>query len=127
MLAPKQNLGNFGEEAAVKYLKNNGYIILDRNFQNKIGRRLGEIDIIAKDKKENEIVFIEVKTREYEKYKNTLPEENITYPKIKKLSKISSAYLRLKNLENEPYRFDAISVWFNQETKEAKIKHIFSL
>ncbi|KKP78384.1 MAG: hypothetical protein A2271_03360 [Candidatus Moranbacteria bacterium RIFOXYA12_FULL_35_19] len=120
-------LGNLGEEEAVKFLQNNGYKILDRNFQNNFGRRLGEIDIIAKDIKENEIVFVEVKTREYGKYKDTDPEENITYSKLKKLAKIASAYLRLKNLENENYRFDAISVWINSETGESKIKHIPNL
>ncbi|MFA6159905.1 MAG: YraN family protein [Parcubacteria group bacterium] len=127
MLAPKQNLGFLGEDAAVKFLQNNGYKILDRNFQNNLGRRLGEIDIIAKELRNGEIVFVEVKTRDYEKYKNTLPEENITSAKLRKLNKIANVYLRIKNLNNEPYRFDAISVWINAETKEAKIKHIPSL
>jgi len=122
-----KNLGNLGEEAAVKFLQNNGYKILDRNFQNNLGRRLGEIDIIAKELKNGEIVFVEVKTREYEKYKNTLPEENITSAKLKKLNKIANVYLRIKNLNNAPYRFDAISVWVSKETNEAKIKHIPSL
>ncbi|HRY82506.1 MAG TPA: YraN family protein [Candidatus Moranbacteria bacterium] len=127
MATNTKNLGNLGEEEAVKYLKNNGYEILDRNFQNNFGRRLGEIDIIALDPKEKEIVFVEVKTREFEKYKNTLPEENITYSKLRKLNKIANAYLRLKNLEDEAYRFDAISVWLSEITGEAKIKHIQSL
>jgi putative endonuclease len=127
MIINTKNIGNLGEEEAVSYLKNNGYKILDRNFQNNLGRRLGEIDIIAQDLKNKEIVFVEVKTREYEKYKDTLPEENITYSKLKKLNKIASAYLRLKNLSDEPYRFDAISVWISNETRETKIKHILSL
>ena len=70
---------------------------------------------------------IEITIREYGKYKDTDPEENITYSKLKKLAKIASAYLRLKNLENENYRFDAISVWINSETGESKIKHIPNL
>ncbi|PIP28125.1 MAG: YraN family protein [Candidatus Moranbacteria bacterium CG23_combo_of_CG06-09_8_20_14_all_35_22] len=127
MINTSKNLGNLGEETAVKFLQNNGYKILDRNFQNNFGRRLGEIDIIAKDTKENEIVFVEVKTREYEKYKDTDPEENITYVKLKKLAKIASAYLRIKNLENEPFRFDALSVWISEKTGESKIKHIPNL
>lgn len=127
MLNNSKNLGTLGEDVAVNYLKNNGYIILDRNFQNNIGRRLGEIDIIAKDIKENEIVFVEVKTRELEKYGDTLPEENITYPKLRKLDKIAQVYLKFKHLEDCGYRFDAISVWLNLETKEEKIKHILAL
>lgn len=123
----KTIIGNLGEDAATKFLQDNGYKILDRNFQNNLGRRLGEIDIIAKELKNGEIVFVEVKTRDYEKYKNTLPEENITSAKLRKLNKIATVYLRIKNLGNAPYRFDAISVWINTETKEAKIKHIPSL
>ena len=122
-----KKLGQLGEEAAVKYLKTNGYKILDRNFQNNLGRRLGEIDIIALDLGADEIVFVEVKTREYEKYRETLPEENITYSKLHKLNKIASAYLRLKKLEDRPYRFDAISVWLDCAHEKAEIKHIPNL
>ena len=121
------NLGQLGEQAAAKYLKNKGYKILDRNFQNNLGRRLGEIDIIAFDKSENMLVFAEVKTREMDKFKDTLPEENITYSKLRKLSKIASAYLRLKHKEDSDYRFDALSVWLDPISREARIKHIQSL
>lgn len=38
-----QELGQWGEEVAYKYLKNKGYTILDRNFRKK----WGEIDIIC--------------------------------------------------------------------------------
>lgn len=116
--------GKQGEQAAANFLKSNGYDILCRNFKNDFGRRLGEIDIIAEDKNENEIVFVEVKTREFNKYKNTLPEENITYSKLRKLAKIASAYLHKNNLQDKNYRFDAVSVWLDFETHTAKIKHI---
>lgn len=114
-----------GEELAAKYLKEKGYKILDINFQNNFGRRLGEIDIIAQDK--NELVFVEVKTREMKRYADTLPEENITQTKLLRLAKIASAYIRLKKLDNLDYRFDALSVWLDCDLKEAKIKHIESL
>ena len=122
-----KKLGQLGEDEAVKYLKKNGYKIFERNFQNNSGRRLGEIDIIAKDLKEKELVFVEVKTRSYEKFKDSLPEENITYAKLRKLAKIASAYLRLKKLEAQSYRFDALSVWMDKGKKPIKIKHIKSL
>lgn len=115
--------GQQGEQIAADFLKNNGYNILEMNFKNNSGRRLGEIDIIAKDKN-GELVFVEVKTREYQKYKNTLPEENITRDKLHKLSKIASSYLYKNNLKDVDYRFDAISVWLDFETRLAKIKHI---
>ena len=60
----KQNLylGKTGEEAAVSFLKDNGYKILARNYKTKIG----EIDIVAKDK--DTFAFIEVKTRHSDRF-----------------------------------------------------------
>lgn len=121
------NIGKDGEEAATNFLKKLGYEILDRNFKNTIGRVIGEIDIVAKDKKADELVFVEVKTREYQKYKDTLPEENITPLKLRKLNKIATRYLQEKNLREIAYRFDAISVWLDYETRIAKIKHLKSI
>jgi len=109
--------GQAGEQVAADYLRKNGYDILEMNYQNNSGRRLGEIDIIAKDKKADELVFVEVKTRDYQKYGATLPEENITRDKLKKLSRIASAYLNQKDLRDASYRFDAISVWLDFETR----------
>jgi putative endonuclease len=125
MITPKRKFGDIGEKAAAKYLRNKGYEILDLNFQNSSGRRLGEIDIIAKEK--DEIVFVEVKSREIKKYGDTLPEENITSSKLHKLDKIAWAYLRSHNLTNDPYRFDALSVWLDMDKKTARIKHISHL
>lgn len=125
-MSTNNSTGKIGEEVAVNYLKANDYKIMATNFKNNSGRRLGEIDIIAKDKN-GELVFVEVKTREYQKYKNTLPEENITRAKLRKLSKIASAYLYQNNLKEANYRFDAISVWLDIETRLAKIKHIKSM
>jgi putative endonuclease len=123
----KHKLGPLGEKIAVKYLKKQGYKILARNFQNNYGKRLGEIDIVAEDKKEQEIIFVEVKTREYVKFRNTNPEENITVSKLKKLVKIAHYYLQIKHQEEVKYRFDAIAVWIDLQNKKAKIKHIPNL
>lgn len=119
--------GQIGEQIAANYLQNKNYIIMEMNFKNNFGRRLGEIDIIAKDKGADEVVFVEVKTREFNKYKNTLPEENITYSKLRKLARIANAYLHKNNLQNTKYRFDAVSVWLDYETRNAKVKHIQSI
>jgi Holliday junction resolvase-like predicted endonuclease len=65
-----------------------------------------------------------VKTRNLQKYSATLPEENITYSKLHKLSKIAENYLRQRNLLDYAYRFDAVSVWLDPEMRQAKIKHL---
>lgn len=125
MTSIKRKFGDLGEKAAAKYLKNLGYKIITTNFENKTGRKIGEIDIIAQDK--NTLVFAEVKTRELKKYQNTLPEENITYRKLKNMEKAANLYLRQNKLFHLEYRFDAISVCLDLESKETKIKHISHL
>ena len=52
-----QLLGIHGEIIASRYLREHGYYILNANYS----CRLGEIDLIAADKKH--ICFVEVKTR----------------------------------------------------------------
>ena len=57
-MALHNDLGHKGEDMAAKYLQEQGYFILERNWMNK-GRK--ELDIIAT--KDDVIVFVEVKTR----------------------------------------------------------------
>lgn len=123
----KRHFGDMGEKTAAVFLKNKGYSIIDLNFQNNLGRRMGEIDIIAKDNYKKEFVFVEVKTRGLEKYGQTLPEENVTYQKLRKMQKMANFYMRQKGLENDDYRFDVISVWLDLDRKYARIKHIKGL
>lgn len=124
----KRKTGDAGERLAANYLKNEGYAILEMNYANTTGRRLGEIDIIARDPRNSDVVFVEVKTRDRRKYGETLPEENITYPKLKRLERISSAYLKEKKLFYCGYRFDAISVLIDEnEPEKSEIKHIICL
>lgn len=117
--------GQTGERVAADFLRSKGFEVLDMNFKNNSGRRLGEIDIIAK--KDGQLVFVEVKTRNFQNYSGTLPEENITRDKLRKLSKIAHAYLRQHALQDASYRFDAISVWLDIPSRTAKIKHIPSM
>lgn len=119
------SLGARGEKSSIKYLKSLNYTILETNFCNDSGRRLGEIDIIAKDGEE--IVFIEVKTRINNPRSNFLPEENINRSKLYKMSKVASFYISKNNLFEANYRFDAISVVADPEKNTAAIKHLKSI
>lgn len=98
----KKELGDIGEQIATEYLDKNEYKILERNFY----CRQGEIDIIAKDKKE--IVFIEVKTR----INNNFGEPAEAVNKMKQLHMYKSAkyYLYKLNLLDILVRFDVIEV-----------------
>jgi len=60
-MSDNKKIGKLGEDIGVKYLKNKGYKILDRNFEKRVvSMKFGEIDIIAK--KDKTIIFCEVKT-----------------------------------------------------------------
>lgn len=98
-----QKVGKFGEDVAVKYLKQNGYKILDRNFSCK----RGELDIVALQKKQ--IVFIEIKARTSIEY--GLPKEAVTKKKLEHIYKIAEYYLYTRNLEKEDTRIDVIEVY----------------
>lgn len=94
--------GEIGEEIACKYLIKKRYKILDRNFKNSIG----EIDIIAKDKKE--IVFVEVKSRTTIEFGE--PKEAVNNFKQQKIHNVALCYLKLKKLEDVSIRFDVVEV-----------------
>ncbi len=115
-----QLIGYEGESRAVNYLKNKGYEILCRNFR----CREGELDIIAKDKKANEITFIEVKTRTTLKF--GMPYEAVNQIKQRHICEASNYYIYKNNLEYYKTRFDIIEVYFvkNNSKKQVYIRQI---
>mgnify|MGYP005831650207 CR=1 FL=1 len=119
-----KEIGLLGETIAIDYLLKNGYEILETNFQNKLGYRVGEIDIIAREKETDEIAFIEVKTRKKGSWDSENPELAITRVKYKKLIRIIARYLRQKKLEDILHRLDAIAIEINMETRKAKLRHL---
>jgi putative endonuclease len=121
---PSNPTGNKGEDVAVDFLKRAGLRVLERNYKNKSGRALGEVDIVAEER--GELVFVEVKAREAKPGKDVLPEENITAGKLRKLARIAEGYLREKNRETVPYRFDAVLIVFRKEA-EPEIRHFRSI
>ncbi len=97
--------GKRGEEIATKYLIEHDYSIYGKNFR----CRLGEIDIIAIDKiEQNELVFIEVKTRKQNQYGT--PAEAVNDRKIFHLYHVAEYFLMIHHLENLYVRFDVIEI-----------------
>lgn len=97
-----RDLGLLGEDLAIKFLKKNGYKILERNFRSK----LGEVDIVAQDK--DTLVFVEVKTRWSEKF--GLPEEAITPWKIKSIIKTGQYFKLLHPELPDSLRIDVVVI-----------------
>lgn len=120
MLNFRQLLGQTGESLAVRYLKKNGYKIIETNYRNK----LGEIDIIASDN--DVIVFVEVKTRRNNYYVH--PKEAVTKKKQLTISRVAQAWLKSKNKIDLKARFDVVAILSDQKTDEIElIKNAFNL
>jgi putative endonuclease len=93
-----KTLGQLGEEFAQAEYKKSGYKVIAANFFNPKGLRRGEIDFIAKNKKN--IVFVEVKTRAIGEGKFGSAAEAVNYFKQQKLLKAVKIFL----LQNQQYQ-----------------------
>ena len=116
----KQQLGEKGEAIAVRQLKKDGYKILETNYLTK----LGEIDIIAKDR--DTIVFVEVKARRSVHFGS--PKEAVSAQKQKKISLVALYYLKTTNQLTTKARFDVVAVNLNRDKPRVEIiKNAFEL
>ena len=104
----KLELGKNGENAACHYLERQEYYIMEKNFRCKSG----EIDIIATD--QNELVFIEVKTRCSKQYGEA--REAVTEYKKTHINKAAEFYLHTKGLEKCLVRFDVMELYLKNGT-----------
>lgn len=113
-MAAHNELGKWGEDMAVEYLRRKGLTILERDWHS--GHR--DIDIIAQEG--DTIVFVEVKARRNRLFAD--PEQAVDYRKIRKLSSAMNHYVKFRRLNND-LRFDIISVVGTGEG-EPEIEHI---
>jgi putative endonuclease len=97
------SFGAQAEDLAADFLRKEGYKILARNYRS----RLGEIDIIARDK--DTLVFIEVKARHNDRFGE--PSEAVARRKQRQISKAALAYLKEQRLFDQRARFDVLSVF----------------
>ena len=128
----RQKFGQKGESLAAWYLKKNGYKIIEQNYRTP----LGEIDIIAKEKKT--IVFVEgflagpasqafeVKSRRSIRYGN--PKWAVTPQKQRKISMVALQYLKSTRQTDARARFDVVAVTSNQDEPQIElVKNAFEL
>ena len=113
----KQEFGNYGEEEAARYLQNINYKIIERNYSCKFG----ELDIIAYDCFNNEIVIVEVKSRQQMLYGS--PAEAVDSNKKSHIKKATEFYACLNHLENYNFRFDVIEI-LSFPREKLKLNHI---
>ncbi len=106
----KKQIGAEGETAACKYLVKAGYRIIERNHRDSAG----EIDVIAK--KDDVIVFVEVKTRNGSGYGYAA--ECVGAVQRRRYVASAKKYLAANNMCSKDARFDVI------EVQDGRINHI---
>lgn len=114
-MATHNELGAWGEELAAAFLRQKGYVIVERNW--KMGHR--DIDIIAKD--DDMMVFVEVKTRRNRVFGE--PEDAVDYRKLGNLQKAVNYYVKSRRI-NSNIRLDLVTVVGTPDGKAPEISHI---
>ena len=117
-----KEIGNLGENLAVKVLLSKNFKVINRNFKSK----RGEIDIICL--KDNIISFVEVKSMCM--FKNNFilePREQINSRKIFRIRSTANYFLTINNLHNSTYKFDLMEIkfWGNKRYSYNYIENIF--
>ena len=116
-----RTIGSIGEDRAAYYLFQKGYGIIERNYHFS---SFGEIDIIAK--KENILIFVEVKTIRNEFF--GAPENRVDQYKQNQIYQIAEAYLAENNYEEYECQFDVISIIIdNNKFNITHLKDAFQL
>jgi putative endonuclease len=112
---PKDQQARAGEEAAARHLTGKGYAILHQNIRFPEG----ELDLVATWEKT--LIFIEVKTRQTEKF--GLPYQSVSEQKQRRLTAMARRFVSLCRLSAVPVRFDVVSVVL-LPNQSPKIEHI---
>lgn len=111
------SLGALGESYAAAYLEQLGYRLVGANFTLPVGRNLrgaiinAEIDLVAYDN--DTLCFIEVKTRASDWF--APPQVNVDLRKRRQISRAARAYRQMLGIEDQPYRYDVITVVPNEK------------
>lgn len=115
-----KNTSEFGQWAEIKaarFLESKNYQILDKNYNKK----WGEIDIIVK--KENILVFVEVKANKKE-LTGFEPENRVNSEKLRRMNRAIQTYLAYKKYSpDQEWQIDVVSLTLNRERGVARIKH----
>ncbi len=113
-MAEHNLIGAQGEQYACRFLEDNGYEVLERNWR----QARHELDIIAR--KGRELIIVEVKTRSSDQHGQ--PEDAVKKGKRGKLIQGANAYIMTTGCELA-VRFDIISVIIHP-TSKPYIHHI---
>ena len=108
-------LGSWGEGKALAFLMEKGYIIVDKNVK----FRKNEIDVVVIDNVTQELVVIEVKTRQTAEIGP--PWKAVTRAKQRQIIHVANWLVKERQIDRD-VRFDIISIVHN--TFRTEIEHI---
>ncbi len=114
MTEARITLGRQGEDAAARYLQNQGMKIVERNLRTPVG----EIDLVVKSR--GILAFVEVKTRRGIGFGS--PGEAVGPRKQRQIVQTAKWYLNDKPHKGLQPRFDVVAVIVSGETFQ--IEHI---
>jgi putative endonuclease len=100
----RADLGAFGEQLAVDYLRGLGLQVLTRNWR----CRYGELDVIAADPATRTVVFVEVKTRASDMFGGLA--EAVSPPKVRRLRRLAGMWLAAQETKWSAIRIDVVGV-----------------
>ena len=109
----KRLIGKLGEKLACKWYADRKYTLLTMNYRT----RFGEVDIVAQYR--NTVVFIEVKTRETDKFLSA--REAVSYHKQKRIKAAAVEFIRKKGYDDYNVRFDVAEVYHPQNNPQINI------
>ena len=111
-------VGSWGERVAVRFLKKQGYKLLQKNV--RVGRN-GELDAVMKH--DETLIFVEVKTRKNEDFGT--PFSAINHAKRKKVNEAALGYIKKNHIKPTYIRFDVVEVIGNPTLRTKPIiRHI---
>ncbi|KAA8784611.1 putative endonuclease [Paenibacillus sp. 4624] len=113
----RQQKGKIGEEEACRWLKEQDYCILQRNWR----CRSGEVDIIAA--REELLIFVEVRSRSSHSGFGT-PQESVDQRKMQQVRSTAAVYMQMTGEHTRQIRFDVIAVMMNHDGEILSINHL---
>lgn len=115
-MAAHNELGQWGERFAAKYLEGKGFKILFRDW--RYGHR--DLDLVALDEEADLLLVVEVKTRRNEAFGDA--QQAVTPQKIRSIAIATNAFLKAYQVHAQ-VRFDIITI-VGTSPENAEIRHV---
>ena len=114
MSAARQAFGVLGERIAERWLRRDGWVVVERRFRN--GRR--DIDLVVR--REQTVAFVEVKARKGDDFGG--PVSAVNWRKQRELARSAKVWIDRHGQPAEDYRFDVLGVLVNGD--RVRVRHV---